>query len=752
MSLFIRSVTHRVLFALLLLSSGHLSRAQTIRYVRQGATGAGTSWTDASGNPQAMITASATGNQVWVAAGTYQPASGQSFSMKEGVKIYGGFPSTGNPAMTDRQWTIQTTILQGNGSQVITNNNNGLTVAALLDGFTVKGGVSVQYGGGMYNNNASPTVANCTFSGNTATSTNFRLSSPAYGGGMCNMTSSPTVVNCIFSGNSITGLGTGGFGGGFYSNSPITLTGCLFSGNKVTGMAPGSGTGFGGGIYVTGALTLINCTVAGNQASGSGSGSKGGGVYVSAALTMANSIVYGNTCATNPEVYSSTSSVIYSLIKNITTAVNGNLDGATDPLFTNPVAATSAPTTTGNYQLPLCSPAVNVGDNSKIPSSFTTDVTGASRILQSVTDMGAYENTGFTLPAAANEVNATPGDCLMGNWHHFYNPTGNKLVLAVNSANVTISSLTITGKLNDKYGAGLVNMLNTPFGISKNLYPLNRSWTVVASTAPTGNVAVRFFFNSQDSLDLAMTSSFSGQLSNLILYKVEGTDAYNTAATGYIEYSYAATADLSHYTLGYFQGLRYAEFQVSSFSSGTLALSSPVILPLRLIRFDASSTHCVANLEWVTADEKNVARFELQSSTDALSYTTATVVAASNASGEQKHQLVLPITAPDTYYRLKMIDQDGQTTYSQVLRLISNCVTDIITTYPNPAGKRVYIRGAEAGETFHLYDNTGKTVRSGIIGSSNHEVSLQDLVPGIYYMTVEKSGALIKNSKVMLVD
>jgi hypothetical protein len=61
-------------------------------YVKQNGTGAGTnSWDNASSDFQAVINAASAGDEVWVAGGIYQPASGTSFQMKEGVRIYGGF-------------------------------------------------------------------------------------------------------------------------------------------------------------------------------------------------------------------------------------------------------------------------------------------------------------------------------------------------------------------------------------------------------------------------------------------------------------------------------------------------------------------------------------------------------------------------------------------------------------------------------------------------------------------------------------
>jgi len=63
--------------------------SQTIRYVKLGGTGNGTSWANASGSIQDMIDYSNSGGQVWVAAGTYNLAN--TIAMKNGVSVYGGF-------------------------------------------------------------------------------------------------------------------------------------------------------------------------------------------------------------------------------------------------------------------------------------------------------------------------------------------------------------------------------------------------------------------------------------------------------------------------------------------------------------------------------------------------------------------------------------------------------------------------------------------------------------------------------------
>lgn len=87
-----------------------------IRYVKQGGTGNGTSWDDASGDLQRMIDELADNNpqglpgEVWVAAGTYEPQSqliqgtgySASFRMRDGISVYGGFAS-GESSKTERE-------------------------------------------------------------------------------------------------------------------------------------------------------------------------------------------------------------------------------------------------------------------------------------------------------------------------------------------------------------------------------------------------------------------------------------------------------------------------------------------------------------------------------------------------------------------------------------------------------------------------------------------------------------------------
>jgi hypothetical protein len=148
-----------------------------VRYVKPTAsgTGDGSSWTNASGNLQAMINASGSGDEVWVAAGTYKPTSGTdrsiSFSMKNGVAIYGGFNGT-ETQLSQRNWRTNVTTLSGDIGISGNNSDNSYSVianeginSAIFDGFTVTQANSTPptgdlNGGGIYNVGSSPTIRN----------------------------------------------------------------------------------------------------------------------------------------------------------------------------------------------------------------------------------------------------------------------------------------------------------------------------------------------------------------------------------------------------------------------------------------------------------------------------------------------------------------------------------------------------------------------------------------------------------------
>src|SRR5688572_24053464 len=125
-------------FALILALLGGLFgvgpvQASAVIHVKWNASGAnnGTSWADAYTDLQTALAAASSGDEILVAAGTYKPTSGTdrtfSFTLKNGVAIYGGFAGT-ETVRTQRDFAINVTILSGDIGVVGDNNDNSYHV------------------------------------------------------------------------------------------------------------------------------------------------------------------------------------------------------------------------------------------------------------------------------------------------------------------------------------------------------------------------------------------------------------------------------------------------------------------------------------------------------------------------------------------------------------------------------------------------------------------------------------------------
>ena len=91
-------------------------------------------WATAYTDLQAALAAAASGDEIWVAAGTYQPTATAdrtiSFAMKNGVAVYGGFDGT-ETTRSERDPVANVTILSGDiGTPGVSNDNSYHVVTA----------------------------------------------------------------------------------------------------------------------------------------------------------------------------------------------------------------------------------------------------------------------------------------------------------------------------------------------------------------------------------------------------------------------------------------------------------------------------------------------------------------------------------------------------------------------------------------------------------------------------------------------
>lgn len=436
-----------VMSVALMLSMAGASSGATIYVDASLATGAnnGSSWADAYRGAQgltAAITASVSGDQIWVADGTYKPDAsnrGVFFTLKSGVSIYGGFAG-GEGSLSARNTQANIAVLSGDlagndGSGVYTDNSyhvvSGGTAdsTASIDGFVIEGGNSngssandTDRGGGViFLNGASGRVRNCLIRNNRV----------IYGGGGIYVRSAaPAFEDCIIRDN----LGAN-FGGGidFYvPSSParaVRFDRCSFINNQaaraggveIFGLATmtlsnctfynnlSSGSAGGGAVFVgsSGSGTLVNCTVVGNR---SQVNAAAGVLNSGGTASVINSIVYFNTGPGGTQGLAQQingGSANWSCVQAIGV---GNNNTSADPGLTNAA--------TGDLTLAAGSVCIDSGSNSLVGSPTPTlDVIRNPRFQDDpattdtgvgtapIVDKGAYEFVPVPPPSCPGDAN-----------------------------------------------------------------------------------------------------------------------------------------------------------------------------------------------------------------------------------------------------------------------------------------------------------------------------------------------------------
>jgi hypothetical protein len=143
-------------------------------------------------------------------------------------------------------------------------------------------------------------------------------------------------------------------------------------------------------------------------------------------------------------------------------------------------------------------------------------------------------------------------------------------------------------------------------------------------------------------------------------------------------------------------------------------------LPIELLAFDVkwrNENQQDAIVSWVTATEINNDYFVVERSADAVNWEKIeTKPGAGNANYELQYEIIdkQPLDG-NSYYRLKQVDFDGTTTYSDIRSLFKNMDNIDLIVFPNPTSEVIYIQFGENPESnlkiISLYDQSGKIVR-----------------------------------------
>ena len=169
-------------------------------------------------------------------------------------------------------------------------------------------------------------------------------------------------------------------------------------------------------------------------------------------------------------------------------------------------------------------------------------------------------------------------------------------------------------------------------------------------------------------------------------------------------------------------------------------------LPVTLSAFSAKAQNRMARLDWATASEIDNARFDVERSIDAQTFTTIGQVAGQGTTGvRQQYGFTDEAPAAGTnYYRLKQVDQSGTFSYSPIRAVIIRANGEL-TVLGNPAATELTLSGLVAGSTAELLDARGQLVHKQAVTTDQIQVDVRTLPAGTYLVrVVEATGIQTK--------
>jgi hypothetical protein len=177
----------------------------------------------------------------------------------------------------------------------------------------------------------------------------------------------------------------------------------------------------------------------------------------------------------------------------------------------------------------------------------------------------------------------------------------------------------------------------------------------------------------------------------------------------------------------------------TSFSDFALASTDSDItnnpLPVELTRFTAQRQADIVRVDWVTASEKNNARFEVQRSTDGAHFRTVVMIAGQGTTAQRHTYSVLdrqPLPGT-SYYRLRQVDTNGQFSFSPVVVV---AVGKELAFYPNPVRTELQVVAPEAEATYRVLNTIGNVALAGKTSTGIATLNVASLPAGLYHLEV----------------
>lgn len=176
------------------------------------------------------------------------------------------------------------------------------------------------------------------------------------------------------------------------------------------------------------------------------------------------------------------------------------------------------------------------------------------------------------------------------------------------------------------------------------------------------------------------------------------------------------------------------------------------VLPLNSIKVFAKQFNNAVMLQWQTLQENNVARFEIEKSTDGNNFKKIDdALAKGNATSQTNYWVEDKVPSAINYYRIKTIDVDGKTSLSSVIKYVlqDNIKASVIIS-PNPVVNNadIYFECKTNGiASYSIFSTTGNSIITGKIsvqkGMNKVSQNVSGLAAGTYLFLLNSGGGTV---------
>ncbi len=540
----------------------------------------------------------------------------------------------------------------------------------------------------------------------------------------------------------------------------LTVSGTTTIGGGVTGsnLTITSATGtktFTGAVTINGGGTLSESAAAtlsfGGDVTITGTFTENGAAAVAMAGNLLNNGTY--TASTGVHTFSGTTKTIggtttntipttlftgaYTNTGTLTSATLLTITGVT---LTNTGTINSATSLTGTGTLSNTSGTVNItGGAISITTNTNAGTFAISNAATSSTVLANFTNTGIINISGSGAITG-----ITNNAAGIVNHSGSSAVTSFNNA-------TATSTLNISTTPTVPTFTTLTATVSGNTVNYNGAGAQTVIPITYDNL----IFSGSGAKTIGSAISISGDLS------ISGSASANFTGSSTNTLSLGGTGTVSGTWGG--TGSGAAHINATFFSGGSIitVTNSSGPLPVKLISFTVSPVSDGNLLNWVTSTEINNEKFEIERSVNGIDFIKVGQVDGSGNSNQIiKYSFIdrdeETRTLVSVYYRLKQIDFNGKSDYSDIIKVSKINLLEVAKPIvsPNPFLNQIQIVLPNSSSDFvnlKITSMNGVSVleTSLLLGKSNNiDVNTEILNPGIYILSVNNNG-IVTNYKVL---